>query len=595
MAPDVESQSTLSRLAWGPLGSAAVGLAGWLVAWLVWPASWRFQLFCVVAGASVWTFLWLRDRLLGSPEAALWFFLVPMGVCLVAFTPPIASVSWDGQTHFSSALVLSQGANATYTGADRLMNYRDAIYEVGLIPYGTSDDDWHPNWRLSLSEEGLARQVEVLEEAEASGESVTLEGLTRLGDDEEIVNMGGMGLVARLPMAAGLALGRAVGAPLLWTYALGRVANYALWCVLCWLAMRRLVSGKWLFLAICLLPTQLFIAANWSYDPWTVGFASIATTSLIGALQRPGETIGLAGALWMIVPFYLATSVKAILFPWGLAFLCLPAGKFTGRRTAWLWRIAWLGMIAFMVWGFLAPFVASSGASNVDTQSTTNVHPAEQLSLMLREPWRYALGLANTTASYLNPVRIFIELPVNLCYLPWPVLAPLIAAAELALLAWATMADRSPADAWARTPGGRRLRVLAIVGFVVACGALLTALYVSYNEVGVTFINGMQVRYYLMFLPLILGLMLDGDAGRPLAWLARHLGKRCATVLGFAGEDAEGGSADAETALPPFDETRPFELEVNERGRRFLLDAEGVLLLAFVVSGFVVWFVAWGL
>ncbi len=577
-------KTTLARVAAGPLGSAALALVGWLVGWLIWPASWRFQLFLGVVACAVWTFLWLRERLVASPEAALWFFLVPMGVVLVAFMPPIASVSWDGQTHFSSSLVLAQGGNATYSGADRLMNDRDGIYEVGLIPFGTSDDDWHPNWRLSLSEEGLQRQVEALEEAEASGARITLEGLTRLGDDEEAVGMGGMGLVARLPMAGGLALGRALGLPLLGTYALGRIANYALWCVLAWIAMRRLVAGKWLFLVIALLPTQLFIAANWSYDPWTVGFAAIATTSLIGCLQRPDETIGISGALWMIVPFYLSTSVKAILFPWGLVFLCLPARKFRSRRNAWLWRVAWLGMLAYLVWGFLAPFVSSNGASNVDTQSTTNVHPAEQLALMVREPWHYALGLATTTASYLNPVRIFIELPVNLCYLPWPVLGPVIAAGELLLLAWTTMADRAEADAWASTRRGRQLRVVAISGFVVAFGALLTALYVSYNEVGVTFINGMQVRYYLMFLPLILGLVLDGDAIREMRFLARHLGPRARGALGLE------GSHEALAKRP-----RTWWLGEHARARSLLLACEGVLLIAFVASGFVVWFVAWGL
>ena len=583
-ALEVERQNGVLRLAAGPLGSAVLALAGWLAGWLIWPTSWRFQLFLAVTACAVWAFLWLRERLARSPEAALWFFLVPMGVLLIAFVPPISSGSWDGQTHFSSALVLSQGGNATYTGADRLMNYRDAIYEVGLIPYGTSDDDWHPNWRLSLSEEGLARQVEVLEEAEASGEDITLEGITRLGDGEEVVQMGGMGLVARLPMAGGLALGRALGAPLLWTYALGRIANYALWCVLAWVAMRRLVAGKWLFLAIVLLPTQLYIAANWSYDPWVVGFAAIATTSLLGALQRKDEAIGLAGALWMLIPFYLATSVKAILFPWGLAFLFLPNDKFASCRNAWLWRLAWVGLLAFLVWGFLAPFIASNGASNVDTQSTTNVHPAEQLALMAREPWRYALGLANTTLSYVNPVRIFFELPVHLCYLPWPLLGPVIAALELVLLAWTAMADRSEADAWARTKAGRRLRVAAIAGFVVACGALLTALYVSYNEVGVTFINGMQVRYYLMFLPLILGVVLDGDALRAMRWIARHLGKRPRVALGLDGSD------EAIEAKP-----HPWWLGVSVRARRLLLACEGVLLIAFVASGFVVWFVAWGL
>ncbi len=579
-----ELQSVALRLAAGPLGSVALAAVGWLVGWLIWPASWRFQLFCAVAACAVWTFLWLRERLAASPEASLWFFLVPMGVLLVAFTPPIASVSWDGQNHFSNSLVIAQGGNATYTGADRLMNDRDAIYDVGLIPYGTSEDDWHPNWQLSLSEEGLARQVEVLEAAAASGDDVTLEGLTRLSDDEEVVEMGGMGLVARLPMAGGLALGRAAGLPILWTYALGRVANYAFWCVLAWIAMRRLVAGKWLFLVIALLPTQLYIAANWSYDPWVVGFAAIATTSLIGALQRADEPIGLSGALWMLVPFYLATSVKAILFPWGLAFLCLPSAKFSSRRNAWLWRLAWVALLAFMVWGFLAPFISTNGASNVDTQSTTDVHPAEQLALMIREPWRYALGLATTTASYLNPARIFIELPVNLCYLPWPVLGPVIAAGELLLLAWTTMADRSQADTWASTRSGRRLRIISIAGFVIACGALLTALYVSYNEVGVTYIDGMQVRYYLMFLPLILGLVLDGDAVREVRFIARHVGRRLRGTLGLEGSEGE-----------PEAHLRPWWLCECVRARRLLLACEGVLLFAFVASGFVVWFVAWGI
>ena len=581
MTEAFERVGALRRSWW--LWAIALAAVGWLVSWLVWPASWRFQLFCAVVPVALVTGWRLRGRLSESPVCALWFFNVFAGILLLAYVPPIASVAWDGQTHFSAALAISQGGDATYNGADLIMADRDGIYEVGLIPFGTSDDDWHPNWRLSLSEAGLARQVEVLEEAAASAEPVTTHGFSRIGDDGEVSLGFGMGTIARLPMAAGLWLGRALGLPLLWTYALGRIANYALWCALTWLAMRRLVSGRWLFLAICLIPTNLFIACNWSYDPWVVGFAAIATTSLLGELQRPDRPLTVGGALWMLIPYWLATGVKAILFPWAIAFLFLPARKFPGRGARWAWWGAWAAVMALLVVGFMAPFLSSHGASNVDTQAVSAVSPWEQLRLMAREPWHYGIGLALTTVDYVNPVRILFDLPMNLCYLPRPWIWAIIAIVELGGLAWLALADRSEADAWAGTREGRRLRLGALAGFIIAFGALLTALYVSYNEVGSNYILGMQARYYLMFLPLVLGVMLDGDGWRGVARICTHLPASWQRGLALTG-DAAMDTAAIE-AYP-----HGWWLCRSLRSRQALIAGEAILLLCLVLFGFVVWF-----
>lgn len=495
-------------------GVAAVLAVAALLVCLVAGAQWRVALFWCVFLSCAWLLWALRSMLMERPERLFLFLALPTGLLLCAFMPSIVSVSWDGYVHYKVANQIAQGETVTTTEAD-VVNYdMDGIYTVGPVPWGTSENDWDPNWAGVLTEEGMEK---------ANGQFTVLS--QSVHDVEENPLTWGLGTMGRLPNALGLWLGQVLGVPYLVRLFLGRVTNFLFWVLLVELAMSRLKSGKRVVCAVGLLPTALFEACNYSYDPWCIGLLLLAFASFVGELQRPDERLTVAGALWILVPFALGVLPKATWVPAGLALLFVPRKKFrTGAGRAW-WCVACCAVAAGVLWTFVGPFLLGGGSGYSDTRGETltsevvNIGPSEQLAGILADPVHFVGVLALWLVSYLNPVPVFIELFVNFCYLPRPLLWPLWAAGEVLLLALVTLCDRSRADdGWP----SRALRAGSIVGLVLAYCLSAVSLYLSYTNVGADYILGMQVRYLLLFLGPFLLLVLNlGTRGR--AWCERHV------------------------------------------------------------------------
>lgn len=475
---------------------------------------WRVTLFWVVFLPCAWLLWCWRRTLMESPERLFLFLALPTGLLMCAFMPTIVSVSWDGYVHYKVANQIAQGETFVTTGADAINYDMDGIYAVGLVPWGTSDNDWDPNWAGILTEQGMEKASERFAE---------------LGDVTYKVSDGffgwGVTTMGRIPNALGLWLGDLLGAPYLLRLFLGRLTNLLFWILLVWLAMTRLKSGKHIVCAIGLLPILFFEACNYSYDPWCVGFLLLGFASFVGELQRPEKPLTLGGALWILAPFTLGVLIKAAWIPGGLFLLFLPQKKFRTRGARVLWILACVVVALGVTWTFMGPFLSRGGSGYSDsrgealTSATVNIDSAEQLAQMAENPLRFLWVLVVWFVGYLNPWPIFEQLFVNFCYLPRPVLWPLWTVGEIALLALATSCDRTQADdGWP----SRALRIAAIVGIVLAYCLPAISLYLGYTNVGADYILGMQMRYMLLYLPLVLLLVLNLGT-RSRAWVQRRV------------------------------------------------------------------------
>lgn len=465
-------------------GLAALAALLWLACSTLGGMAWRDALFPTVLVPSALLVGLRRRALAARPGAAVLAVVLPVGLLLCAYMPAIVSVSWDGYVHYRAANRIAQGRVTVSSLADDVLYDMDGIYDVGLYPLGTSDDDWHPNWESILSEEGMDHANERFEELDevvsTRKTNVTPWEPTTLG---------------RLPNALGLAVGDLLGAPVLARLFLGRVCNLLVYAAVMALAASWLRHGGWVVFAVAVTPTLVFMACNYSYDPFAISLVTLAASRFVGELQRPNERLTAGRAAWILVPFLVGTVTKAVFVASALMLLFMPRTKFSDDRGHRAWVCACCATAAAVLATFAVPFLLAGGSVGGDTRGgATDIDSRRQLAFLLTHPVTYLATLVGSFLRAFNPVAVFQQLPVNLCYLPMPEGWPLMAAGWFCLALSAALLDRGPVDDRWRGPA---VGWGTFAGIALSLVLMATALYLGYTDVGAPLVGGIQVRYLL--------------------------------------------------------------------------------------------------
>lgn len=303
-----------------------------------------------------------------------------------------------------------------------------------------------------------------------------------------------------LPAAAGMGAAASVRAGPMVTVLAGRMAN-ALCCVLAGYAALRLARrGRPALFAILALPMTLHLSATVNQDGPLIAAAALAAALLPQAGRRYWLGVAALACVVAAKPPYLPLAVAALVpldgGTWqarrhGAAFLAVAAAGF-----AWAGAAAVFAAVPFM----RAPYHPGPlwSGPNVLFHATD---PAAQLEMLLRRPallLRLPLDTLMLTWRHLasTAVGVFASLDFNLptwCYRLW---YAALAAAALA----AAVASR-----WGTGPSAPRLGAsLALAAGALSClvGVILLQ-YLTWTEVGHATVEGVQGRYLLPMLALL--------------------------------------------------------------------------------------------
>jgi hypothetical protein len=301
------------------------------------------------------------------------------------------------------------------------------------------------------------------------------------------------------PGALGLGLGRLCGLSPFASLLLGRAFMLLAFAGLGFMALRLARCGHALLFAVLTLPMTQSLAASFNQDGLLIAAATLACALLTRPPNEPPR-------LWLVAwaALTLVATAKPAYDPLLLAAL-LPLGAPGWRQRA---LVVLGGMLAPVVWVVVMlrtsftnwyrppyhpgplwpgdPGIMLHGASSRDNLLVLLAHPAEAIALPAKLLLTDGGRLAHEMVGVLG--WKFIWLP-GWAYPAWGV-----ALACAALTAGGT--------AW-------RGRDSALAGLAVTGGFLgvTLALYISYTNVGLDYIDGVNGRYFLpflAFLPLIL-------------------------------------------------------------------------------------------
>lgn len=463
------------------LCSVFVSILLWLMVQLINPsASWSlYSLFYfIAAGIAVGSLIVFYQHMGEHPERVFIILGLCVGMLFVILEPPSMLLSWDDEIHYKHALFISYGNEPYYTSAETAMIERRVSNTVNLENMRTL---------TSLLNEGH------LDGAEAyRRDSVSITSLSYM------------------PMAAGLWLGRVLCLPFTGILILGKIGNLLCYLLTVYFAMKQLKQGKMLVAILALIPTVVFMAGNYSYDPFCIGFILLGFCIWLGVYQDKTAQMTGKKTFAMLLSLALGISTKMIYFPMLLIPLFLPSKKFETQKKRRLYILSILIVIICMIVYLAAPFIIKTNKAYTDTRGGSNVNGSEQLHYIISHPLNYINTLMNFMFNtYLNVDAIMHSINGCVRSLAYLSIGGIVFSNSLAYIYVILAIVVFFGTTWnnqnnIEQPSTLTKSVAAIISFATLC-ATATALYISFTPVGSSGISGCQERYML---PIVSALLL---------------------------------------------------------------------------------------
>ena len=313
--------------------------------------------------------------------------------------------------------------------------------------------------------------------------------------------------VAYIPQAIGIDIGRLVYPSIDTLVLFGRLANLAAYIGLVWLAIKIAKHGKWVYAVAGLFPVALQEAASLSADVMNIGLG-LVTIALIHRLFLQNKKISRGqsiGLIFLALGLGLTKQTNLILL---LPLLFLPRGIFNSVRQKRLLIFGTLiiGILAAFIWlGVVITHHYNTAPSEV---GLANVNQSAQLSFILHHPIAFIETILKTyvyegfrgtplpdfywTSMYGYFSTFVYKLP-----------ALFISLGYMVLLVTLLYTDRLTEQARKQMMRLAKIQMFILILSVVSIAG---ALYLTWTSVGQLQVSGIQGRYFISLIPLLIPL-----------------------------------------------------------------------------------------
>lgn len=426
----------------------------------------RFGFFSVVFIVAA-LIIFYRKLLAKKPEIGFLIISLLVGITMVV-TLPIRMNSWDEQIHYNRVNYMLEGQEVSISRSDK-----DVIDITNLFINSIED------LKDSVTYYNVNDNV-IIETKENPGFS--------------LYNVG------YATQALMLGIGRFLGIPFYFSFLLGRMGNLLLYSIVCYFAIKYIKKGKMLMTAVALMPTPLFLAASYSYDPTVTAFMMLGFTLILNEFLEPEKPLSIKSFVAFILCMVIGSCPKAVYIPMILIALFLPRTKFKSAKSMWIFKGIIIVAFLMMMSTFVLPMLLNP--SNTGDERGGDTSGARQLEVMLSHPFAFADLLINDSIiKNLFPYVLGSSSTIFMAYLGTGSLHFVL----LFLLLFVAFTDTRSYHADSELTLMGRYKVVIGLGCAAAMVLIWTALYLSFTPVGANTINGVQPRYYLpLFVPLLM-------------------------------------------------------------------------------------------
>lgn len=399
-----------------------------------------------------------------NPERLFVCIALTIGIYSIVVTPSLTGIQMDDEVHYSRSVKLAEFFSNSLYEADAKMV--QSFYPVIIDKKGI--DKVTRNEIYSEINESYDNKVMV---------------------SEGLINAEfNLGTVAYIPSAIGIMVGRGLSLSYIKCFAMGQIFNLLAYVFLFYFAIKKLKSGKTIFMAIGLIPANVFISTTYTYDMWLISFLALGYSYFISIIQSD-DKMSNTDMLIMILCFTLGVLPKTVYIVLLFPLLFMPKEKFKNNKQRLLYYALGICIALFICMSFAFP--VASGAYEGDSRGGLNIDSHGQLLYILNNPIAYIKTLFTFLRKYLS----FSSSQDVLQFFGY------IGRGEFYLLTLTTLAVTSFVD---RLPNQKHksvaVRISGLVGAALGVIIVATSLYIIFTPVGLDTINGCQARYILPIL-----------------------------------------------------------------------------------------------
>lgn len=425
----------------------------------------RLGAFCVILGLCA--FFWFCRGYIGKhPEAAFLVVCLSVGTLTICGLPA-GKVGFDEETHLYRAMGIASAPHG--------MNINQTVFSQMVADL----DSWPENQPGSVEEQAVLRD-DLDEMGDYRNGTIHLEPEIPWGTVPAYL---GQALVLKLCKGFHVPWGRML--------MLGRFGNLLVYAALLYLAIQKTPVGKAVMSVIGLMPTSMFLACTYSYDPWVTGWIYLGTACLLKEVLTPEQKLSWKAYGTVLACFLLGCAPKAVYAPMVLIGLLLPAKKFKDRKEKYLMRAGICLLFAGLMASFVLPvLIAPSQTGDLRGGATSEVG---QMSYVLGHFFGYLKilfpSIIRTMPQMLFGRDIF-SVQGHLADSPFTWLA-------MGLALYVVVTDTKAASPETLKPGQKLWIFLMLGGSTLL---IWTSMYIAYTVPGSLTIAGVQGRYYLPIL-----------------------------------------------------------------------------------------------
>ena len=395
--------------------------------------------------------------------------ILTIGSTISFLEPSWLGMSWDDGTHYNRTVTLSHII-------DNKQSLADWIIREDEIRIGSNREKYNKEFQKSY--------IDFLDEIE-NNQYYTFNGGLR-------TVLSSFSCISYIPAAIGIFLARGIGLPYHIQFIAGKWMNALLFGILCYYSMKKLKSGKLLVLLIALIPTNIFLASNYSYDTWLTGWSMLGLCTFFGEIQRPDDKITKKSKWTIFISMLLAVMPKMVYFPLIFIVFFMPKYKFSSKKDYCKYKllIAFNIAIPFLLvlFGNVLSSVGTTGRG--DLRGGEGVDAGGQIAFIMQNPVQAARIILNFLKTYLNPFAEGKEYINNWAYNGY-ILCYEVVLVTIIISAVVSREEKEPGKYvwWFRS---------GVILVYIGIGLLAAmTMYISFTAVGSTTVAGCQGRYII--------------------------------------------------------------------------------------------------
>lgn len=434
--------------------------------------------------------LWISRKTYG------WMYpltLVTLGLFYMLVLTPFSAP--DEAAHFVSAYRLSSQMMGRQAVADkaflaqasekeqkRIARGANVLVRTGDDVSGLDTDVWQPTYNQVLTQ--------LFSRDNSQGMTVR----------EEIpVNTSPVGY---LPQAIGISIARLLHLGYIPLVYLGRLFNLLAFTAMAALAVRVMPFKKELIMAVSALPMTLHLASSMSYDAAYLGLSLLFLAWCL-SLAYEKEEVTIKDTVLMALLLVLLEPGKIVYLPVAGICLLIPAARFGTKRRYWISVISVIVVVVLAVF-LVNRLVLSAWATETERYVSWSEAAGYTLQDVFNRPDEIFMVYYETVITQFD-YHMVTMLGGFLGNLDPNLTVPPICLTIL----WYTLFVSTIRREGENAPigGGQKLWILLLV-FLSAC-LVLASMLLGWTPRNSTYITGVQGRYFIPLLPLVLLILFD--------------------------------------------------------------------------------------